>query len=240
MGLLRLANELGRRNGLLRGHPLLRKSVLVGRILSGISTRVSSTVLPTAETTDATSGGLATTPAGKQTAVPSAVGRKASGNISATKWRKTAGTTDGRKASTAAKRGKTTRRGKTARRRQPACEHSTGAATAAIATWRAGRTSYDSTNANTTADNAASWTGEHERIARIPTEHAKSATSGPAKCIFRLNRRQTGERARQSQLKSAQGTKRTAKGECADPSAKRGKKTVSLLRIVRTGTKEWR
>lgn len=137
MGLLRVANELDRRNGLLRQRPVLRESVLVGRLLPGISTWVSSAVLPAAATTDATSGGLAATATWKQATVSSAE-RRTTGNLSATRWRETAGTTDGGKTATS------TERGQTARRRQTACDHSTGAANAAITAWKARRTAFDS------------------------------------------------------------------------------------------------
>lgn len=175
MGLLRLANELERRDGLLRQRPILRESVLVGRILSGISARVSSTVLPAAEATDATSCGMAATTARKQTAVSSTDGRK---TARSTEWGKTA-------------------------RGQTACNHSTGAATTAITARRVWWAAINSTSTYVTANNATSRTRDYPRATRIPTEYTKRKTGGSAECIFGFNRGPAGKRARESQLESA-------------------------------------
>lgn len=191
-----MANELERRDGLLRQRPILRESVLVGRILSGISARVSSTVLPAAEATDATSCGMAATTARKQTAVSSTDGRKATGSISTTRWRETAESTDGRKTA------RSTEWGKTARG-QTACNHSTGAATTAITARRVWWAAINSTSTYVTANNATSRTRDYPRATRIPTEHTKRKTGGSAECIFGFNRGPAGKRARESQLESA-------------------------------------
>jgi hypothetical protein len=61
MELLQLGIELEQPRGVLRRGRVLRESVLVGRLLSGILPGVPSAVLPAAETAAATAAGLAST-----------------------------------------------------------------------------------------------------------------------------------------------------------------------------------
>jgi hypothetical protein len=218
LGLLRVANELGRRNGLLRRRAVLREPVLVGRLLSGISAGVSSALLPATATTVSAADRMATSAAGNETTVSSS-GWKTTG------WRTTTGNSE---ADAAAKPG-TAESGWTVdstRARQAhevtceACAGEAGRTVDSACARRADNFARQTRRATKTDDaSSGAGTAKHAnadaRTPRISGEPAECAACAEAECVFGERRRKAGERPRESQPQrapAAKSAKRACKG----------------------------
>ena len=239
MGVLRLAYELGGARGVLRRRSVLWEPVLVGRLLSGISTGLPATLLSATTSAETTAAGMASAiSAGKQATVSSAGRKAASGAAFAGKtWRRT--TTNGREATVWRKAtgngetNATAAAGEAGRSVDP-----TGKA------WRAehvARETGGATEADDATGNAdeANRSAKYTRTAWVPAR-AERKTRSAAKCIFRDHRRAAGKRERQPQLESArETTKRTrASPKSSTAGAERREKAVIKERAERLAVLE--
>lgn len=224
---------MGWPSGLLRQRSLLWESLLVGRLLSRISTWVSSALLPATAAAETATSGLAP-PASRHKATLSSTGRKTTRKCEAD----AAARETGRKAS------RTTDRWKTARdcEADAAAGESGRAIDSAGQTWRTihftgkTRSAVDTAGETRRTDDTACATGcatatndpsgnttEYAGIARLSSNYTQCQASNETECVFRFSGGKAGECARQPQLKpAAQTAKRTSEGtERTGQSAKR-------------------
>jgi len=181
----------------LRQRSLLWESLLVGRLLSRISTWVSSALLPATAAAETAASGLAA-PASRYKATLSSTGRKTTGKCEAD--------------AAAGESGRAI--------------HFTGKARSAVDTAGETRRPDDTacaTGCATATNDPSGNTTEYAGIARLSSDYTQCQASNETECVFRFSGGKAGECARQSQLEpAAQTAKRTREGtERAGQSAKR-------------------
>lgn len=230
MGVLRLAHELGGTRGVLRRRSILWEPVLVGRLLSGISTGVPATLLSATASTETTAAGMASAVSAGEQATVSSAGRKAACGAA------TAEQTGRRATTESAKWRETARNGETY------ATATTGEAGAAIdpagETWRAEHVARE-TGGATEAHDAAERSPEYPRTAWIPTR-TKRETRSAAKCIYRDHRRAAGKRERQSQLESARQTTRRTRASAKSSTAGAERRKKAVIKEERSGWWFWK
>jgi hypothetical protein len=195
----------------------------VGRLLSRISTWVSSALLPATAAAETAASGLAA-PASRYKATLSSTGRKTTGKCEAD----AAARETGRKASWTTDRWKTARdcEADAAAGESGRAIHFTGKARSAVDTAGETRRPDDTacaTGCATATNDPSGNTTEYAGIARLSSDYTQCQASNETECVFRFSGGKAGECARQSQLEpAAQTAKRTREGtERAGQSAKR-------------------